>query len=386
MSENRRQRITDKQKKLSEQVKRLIEIFKIEARIEEFRTWWQVESITLLAKVIELDYGPCQYNSDPRILVVNGYDHQKSLEISISEPERRWFLFLMAKLDSAAENKEFIHFFLRGIQEISSFEIPESSEPLKFTNLTKELIPCLSEKEKKAFYTSLVNAGLASIYDNDIDMALYKAIEDDNLIIEGMDPMVRKELNDAMESGKSVSFLKRQAPKSKIQIKSNTQTKYSLMPFTDLGIQLLEPTPKLMNQQNVTTFSWSNTRSIVEVIKRIMVNFHIEFGGYHRIKSCQWCNTLLYEDRVGRKKYCSNECKKKDQQDIDLRRCIDRQNKWLDRTIARNRSLLTENDIIRNHYSRMGMAICENCDKWKTEKVKGGECPEAIARNKDLLE
>ena len=105
--------------------------------------------------------------------------------------------------------------------------------------------------------------------------------------------------------------------------------------------------------------SWT---SFVQIIRSILVHFHVSFGNFERIKTCESCEHLFFEERKGRRMFCSALCKKHhidSQESKEKRLCRERQNAWM-RKKTSDSFRITKSD-------------CGKCYAWKST----GNCQHA---------
>ncbi len=121
-------------------------------------------------------------------------------------------------------------------------------------------------------------------------------------------------------------------------------------------------------------------KSFIQIARSVLINFHLSFGSYERIKKCIECGKLLFEKKKASGLYCSVKCKTDYNNKLvgpDKRRCKERQNIWI-RRMSQNRNI--RSDKIRYH--TVYKERCKGCTI--NPKPKGGECP-VLKKNNDTL-
>ncbi len=140
---------------------------------------------------------------------------------------------------------------------------------------------------------------------------------------------------------------------------------FRLKPITDFGNQLLR-TKKPNIIMRVYPLASPKITTLRRLLFYIFIHFHLVFGGFDRIKICQFCGHLYFEKKKGAGMYCSTRCKGKAnaQKNRDEKTlCRNRQNAW-----ATDGSRTIELDPVKK-------LDCRNCDIY-LNKLKGGSCPE----------
>ena len=138
---------------------------------------------------------------------------------------------------------------------------------------------------------------------------------------------------------------------------------------TGLSTYLFQISPHYMGNSLIIEIPGlvSNCSSAVDYLKCIFVNYHIAFGDYSRIKICKWCKKLFVEIRKGRKEFCGDICKKRD--NYAKRQCIARQNNWMGNRDEFNMDEFLEFESIKK-------IDCGTCDMYKDKnKSPAGKCP-----------
>lgn len=121
-------------------------------------------------------------------------------------------------------------------------------------------------------------------------------------------------------------------------------------------------------------------KSFIQIARAVLINFHITFGTYERIKKCRECGKLFFEKKKGSGLYCSLLCKKKYNDKLlgDKHQCMQKQNRQIDRLYT-NKNI--RSDKIKPHH--LYKYQCTKCQI--NPKPKGGNCPILIKLNEALF-
>jgi hypothetical protein len=114
----------------------------------------------------------------------------------------------------------------------------------------------------------------------------------------------------------------------------------------------------------------------IHVIKYLLVKYQYLFGSFERVKICNQCHKLFVEKQLGAGRYCSGTCRKRhfdSMQPLENRRCRDRQNAW----IGYRRYW---HDWPKGY--NLQRDDCLNCPG----TVESGKCPALIKKNKRVFE
>lgn len=187
--------------------------------------------------------------------------------------------------------------------------------------------------------------------------------------------------------------------KKKVKIYSAPYRAYKVWPATSFGKNLLMtkstadfsktlpvPTRSLEDQKDVSeipSITFDRWRNFLQIVRSLLVDYHIVFGDYGRIKACLQCQKLFFERRAGKKLFCSDACRSKFSTElIGKLRCRKNQNGWISYRI----------DLIKEEHSlvpkRVRKPQCEKCDLWHPEggRLKGGKCQILRRKNREAFE
>jgi len=123
--------------------------------------------------------------------------------------------------------------------------------------------------------------------------------------------------------------------------------------------------------------------SFMQIARAVLVNFHIAFGSFERIKNCQECGNLFFEKKKGSRIYCSVECKAEYNNKLfglEKRRCIENQNVWIRRELDNSKYIDIEQDEFTIDGVKRGE--CRKCEKCQ----KAGYCSVLINKNQLLCQ
>ncbi len=188
-----------------------------------------------------------------------------------------------------------------------------------------------------------------------------------------------KLLNDSRR-GPSVAQIRNKPAKIEDQIAryghlTEINRHFVVHPYTDFAERVLAIDPTESDFPSVPDIRFNEWLSLNQIIRSIIVNYCIYFGGIGRIKLCQQCGTLIIEKRQNMKKFCSASCRfaySREEENPNRRKCRNRQNKYID-----NLSLLPEGKIGYHIYKD----DCTGCNQF----VKSGQCQKLIELNKKLI-
>lgn len=130
----------------------------------------------------------------------------------------------------------------------------------------------------------------------------------------------------------------------------------------------------------VPYFQPLNLCSFIDIVRTLLVNFHLAFDDLRRLKICQNpdCHKLFYERREGRGKWCGRACRKRgDPKTREKRKCREKQNIWAVRKENSNPLFFPDLGSLK----RVKSDDCKNCPKCE----KGGQCLEFLKKNKEIL-
>jgi hypothetical protein len=126
----------------------------------------------------------------------------------------------------------------------------------------------------------------------------------------------------------------------------------------------------------------------LQIVRSLLVDYHIVFGNFEYIKVCEWCKNLFVEKRKGRGRFCSKDCQRKSMQSSEKYKCMNRQNMWIGRQIAKIkkqvdifRFKLTDIPKYKPGPGHVSPDDCETCNTC----VKGGKCNALMEMNKKVL-
>ena len=141
----------------------------------------------------------------------------------------------------------------------------------------------------------------------------------------------------------------------------------------------------------ITTRPW---RSFIELAGAVLVNFHVAFGDYSRIRICKQCGNLMIQKRENPKKpklFCSAKCRSNFNhaaESPDRRRCRERQNSRIqyiyDNKVGNSRfdpevrKKGSKNCRPKAYLARKD--DCKSCSLF-SKHLKGGDCPVLREKN-----
>ncbi|MCB2187894.1 MAG: hypothetical protein KQJ78_15845 [Deltaproteobacteria bacterium] len=156
---------------------------------------------------------------------------------------------------------------------------------------------------------------------------------------------------------------------------SSINRDFEVRPYTKLAERVLSSDPIEKDLFFVPGIHFSDWLAFNQIIRSIMVNYCVYFGGTERVKQCLQCKSFVLEKRQNMKKFCSASCRfaySREEENPNRRKCRNRQNKYID-----NLSSLPEGKIGYHIYKDE----CVEC----THFVKSGQCQKLIERNNELI-
>lgn len=162
----------------------------------------------------------------------------------------------------------------------------------------------------------------------------------------------------------------------RIMIKSNRQeNEQNSLPLKSILVEPIEESSIQSSHQSY--IGWT---SFVQIARAVLVNFHISFGSYERIKNCLECGKIFFEKKKASGLYCGVKCKS--EYNIKLlspekRRCMEKQNIWIRREFGNPKYAIETDEFAIDSMKR---SDCRKCDKCQ----KGGHCSVLINKNRLL--
>lgn len=129
----------------------------------------------------------------------------------------------------------------------------------------------------------------------------------------------------------------------------------SSLPIESIQVAPIEESPLKVIQQYPQ--GWT---SFVQIARSVLVNFHIEFGSFERLKNCPECGKLFFEKKYGSRLYCSTACKANY---IGKLFGKERQNIWLRREYGNFKYDIEKDDFIIDSVKKRDCLKCEKCQK-----------------------
>jgi hypothetical protein len=125
----------------------------------------------------------------------------------------------------------------------------------------------------------------------------------------------------------------------------------------------------------------------IPLVRALLINFHLEFNGFERIKSCSQCGKIYFEKKKGARLFCSSSCRKEHhhaQEPAEKRKCRDKQNHWIDYKLNNDARILSADrrSRIRLRAYTVSKSDCSACDNPQA----GGECGILKERNENVFE
>ncbi len=152
------------------------------------------------------------------------------------------------------------------------------------------------------------------------------------------------------------------------------ERQYKVMPITNFGCNLLALKSKDMVRKN-PHFMSIFIKTIFDLLTAILIQFHLAFDNFNRIKICETCGKLTYETKKGARVYCSTLCRVKDsisKEDKEKRLCRERQKAW-------GRYYMKD---IKDNLNPVLKSECAKCK----EIVESSQCQIMLERNKKEFE
>jgi hypothetical protein len=176
---------------------------------------------------------------------------------------------------------------------------------------------------------------------------------------------------------KAIHILKRNNKEnsSKLRVISVDFDKFIVDSHTEFGRGLLSTPPKETPFYEIPGLL-SPQNNLIRLFRSILINYHVAFGDYSRIKECQNddCEHIYFEKKKGESKFCSSACRiaqyrKEDPAKI---KCRQRHNKWIGYQF--NKSSIHPSVMYK-----------DNCTECKAVIFKG-ECPVLMDKNAPFFE
>jgi hypothetical protein len=142
-------------------------------------------------------------------------------------------------------------------------------------------------------------------------------------------------------------------------------------PISQFGKKLLAT--KSGSVRLISHLSSPKIETFSKLSRYILINFHLEFGGFDRLKTCDYCGKLVL--KKDKRKFCSDPCKSKffnATEKEERRLCRERQKAWF-------RNYMKD---IKDVPYPVFKSECANCNDF----VKSGGCPIMLKNNKEQLE
>jgi hypothetical protein len=347
------ERLSKQQKYLFDCVKDLIDLYEQEWRDGRVEGSWESDSVALLKNLLQKVFGHCDYDPATMKFKIHPVGHDGKGKINQGKPHKLWvdeedrmsFIQVMSNIDQSVIANKFLHFYLVGLIESLDVHIPSNH----------------------LFWTS---RGRHHVH--------------------AMNPELRSCLTRVMlEKHAILAFQGKIKDKESVQpmeiVQSNLGV-YRVMTCSNCGNEILgegeSRTPVL---KEVSAISSVEPSSFAEIVRSILVDFHLEFGGYHRIKSCEHCEKLFLEKKRDYGAYCSNTCRWKANQSKEPKErsnCRRNQNKWLGYQLGNPKIAKVEGNADFFEPKGLRKADCKDC----FNHVKGGQCMVLRDKNHDIIE
>jgi hypothetical protein len=187
-----------------------------------------------------------------------------------------------------------------------------------------------------------------------------------------MTSQTQKELSLLKE--KAIQILRKmmEPTNTKLRVISEDLNKVIVDSHTKFGRELLMVFPKEKLFYEIRGLLLPPT-NFISLVGSILVNYHVAFGDFSRIKECQNddCEHIYFEKKKGESKYYSTACRvaRNRKKDPEKQKCQQRQNKWID-------------GRLKSIHVQASKVYKEDCTECKVI-IYRGECP--IIREKNLL-
>jgi hypothetical protein len=248
-------RFSQDQKLISECVKILIELYRVEENNHDIKTLWKPESVGVLERLLRIIFGDCNYDKDIRKYYTNTKCGKKGIVFSIDEITKSTFLGIMDLLWSNLFDEVRYHFGFVGIEtkSITEFRDEPFKSPRRLINFAKWRLahhaPITQEGQTDLYkIRNIAFSTLIGKYKNEIKSLTLFAIE---------------------------------------------HKKYNIAAITKFAQYLLEEKPI---EKPLTTIPdpFLPQNNLIRLVRAILVKFHIVFGDYSRVKVCKNCENLFF--------------------------------------------------------------------------------------------
>lgn len=156
--------------------------------------------------------------------------------------------------------------------------------------------------------------------------------------------------------------------------KSTRYRTFSVFPSDTLGAEIILAEPVEEVPTVIPDICFPSWTSFIQIVRSILISYHLEFGSFKRIKCCPVCRKLFIEQKENKKDYCSSRCRKKKAhvEVKDATDCYFRQRSWIN-----NKKKSTD----ESHILPVPVDYCKHCLQVRQERVKGGECRMIIVKS-----
>lgn len=326
------ERFTKEQKNLADCMKLLINLYYFEKDNYKLKVWWKPESVEILKRLFDRVFGNYKYYDEIRKFEVK--IHNQIFLYSIDEQQRDDFVMNLSNLDAEISDNITYHFDLLGI---------ENKSINKFYDM---------HLQDKKINTELV---------------YFKPVL--------MTTQTQKDLCFLKDKAIYILRNKHEYINNKLKVISADFNKVFVDSRTDFGRELLKVSPREKPFYEIPGLL-SPQNNFIRLIRSILVNYHVAFGDYSRIKECQNedCEHIYFEKKKGESKYCSTACRvtSHKREEPDKLKCRGRQNKWIDRRL---KSLPEQPSVIYK----------DDCIECKAVMWRG-ECPVLMEKNALFIE
>jgi hypothetical protein len=125
----------------------------------------------------------------------------------------------------------------------------------------------------------------------------------------------------------------------------------------------------------------------IPLVRALLINFHLGFDGFQRIKSCSQCGKIYFEKKQGARQFCSSACRKEHhhaQESAEKRKCRDKQNHWIEYKLNNDARILSAATFSRVKFRAytVSKSDCSECGN----PQEGGKCGILASRNEKLFE
>jgi len=158
-----------------------------------------------------------------------------------------------------------------------------------------------------------------------------------------------------------------------------THRRYTVSAHAEFGLQLLEwfPEPEPFNViQDIETGEFA---TFIQLFRAILVNFHIQYGGFEKLSTCTHCGKLIFKRRLRKEPTCSQYCRsrKSYNEDLDRTRCRHRQLGFMANAKAK---------VLKIKPESLTKADCLGCLIQDVSAIRFGDCPIFRERNQAFVE